>query len=507
MSDPIVQSTPADRQPFVRIRNATMKFAGVTALHALDWDILPGEVHCLIGENGCGKSTTIKILSGVNIPEEGAVIEIDGKPYPYLNPHLSKKLGIQVIYQDLSLFPNLSVAENIAMDDALQGLSKLVSRPQMIERATAVLKRLGVSLPLEEKVGNLPIASRQLVAICRGLASEARLLFMDEPTASLTRSEVDSLLDVVRRLKKDGIAVVFVSHRLDEVVEIAERVTVLRDGKKLGTYPAETMDDKKLGELMTGLQIEHKVRAHDCSAAAPVLEVRKLTRRGEYRNVDLTVRKGEVVGITGLLGAGRTELALSLFGMSPPDDGEIRLSGQPMRARSNRQAIDAGIAYVSEDRLSIGVNMRQSVQDNMVLAVLHRLATKVGWVSPAKRRATAADWRDRLRIKIPALEAPVSQLSGGNQQRVVLAKWLATDPKLLILDSPTVGVDIGNKQGIYEIVHSLAERGMSVLMISDEVPEVYFNCDRVLHMRGGEIVDEFVPGRDSEEHIRERIYA
>ncbi len=507
MSDPVVQASRAQRQPFVRMRNATMKFAGVTALQALDWDIIPGEVHCLIGENGCGKSTAIKILSGVNIPEEGTVIEIDGTPYPHLTPAQSKALGLHVIYQDLSLFPNLSVAENIAMDDALHSLGRLVNRRQMIERASAALKRLDVHLPLDEKVGSLPIASRQLVAICRGLASDARLLFMDEPTASLTRSEVDSLLGVVRRLKQDGIAIVFVSHRLDEVVEIAERVTVLRDGRKLGTYPAGSLDDRKLGELMTGLQIEHKVRAHDCSAAAPILEVRQLSRRGEFRNVNFTVHKGEVVGITGLLGAGRTELALSIFGMSPPDGGEIRLDGQAMQARSNRDAIDAGIAYVSEDRLSIGVNMRQSVQDNMVLAVLHRLASGIGWVSPASRHATAAKWRDKLRIKIPALEAPVSQLSGGNQQRVVLAKWLATDPKLLILDSPTVGVDIGNKQGIYEIVHSLAELGMSVLMISDEVPEVYYNCDRVLHMRSGEIVDEFVPGRDSEDHIREHVYA
>ena len=507
MSEPVVQSTTAERQAFVRVRNATMKFAGVTALQALDWDIIPGEVHCLIGENGCGKSTAIKILSGVNLPEPGTLIEIDGQTYSQLTPAQSKALGLHVIYQDLSLFPNLSVAENIAIDDALHGLGKRVSRRHMIERAKAALERLGVNLPLDEKVGRLPIASRQLVAICRGLAADARLLFMDEPTASLTRSEVNSLLNVVRRLKKDGIAIVFVSHRLDEVVEIAERVTVLRDGRKLGTYPAETLNDKKLVELMTGLQIEHTVRARDCSAAEPILEVRKLVRRGEYRDVSFTVRQGEVLGITGLLGAGRTELALSIFGMSPPDGGEIRLAGQPMRARSNRQAIDAGIAYVSEDRLAIGVNIRQSVQDNMVLAVLHRLASSVGWVSPASRRDTAANWRDQLRIKIPALDAPVSQLSGGNQQRVVLAKWLATEPRLLILDSPTVGVDIGNKQGIYEIIHRLAEQGMGVLIISDEVPEVYYNCDRILHMRSGQIVDEFVPGRDAEDHIRERVYA
>ncbi len=507
MIDAIVSVDKASVEPFVRIANVTMKFSGMTALNALDWDVRRGEVHCLIGENGCGKSTAIKVLSGVNKPEPGALIEIDGQRHVQLTPHLSKQLGIQVIYQDLSLFPNLSVAENISIEDALGSYASLISQARMRERAQATTKRLGVSLPLDAKVGDLPIATRQLVAICRGMASQARLLFMDEPTASLTRSEVDSLLDVVRRLKQDGVAVVFVSHKLDEVVEIADRVTVLRDGNKLGTYPAAGLNDKRLGELMTGLQIEHVVRARDFQSAVPVLEVRGLAREGEYRDIDFSVRKGEIVGLVGLLGAGRTELALSLFGMSPPDRGEIRLDGKPMHARSNRQAIDAGIAYVCEDRLSIGLNMRQSVQDNMVLAVLNRISSRGGWLPPARRAKVAGVWRDRLRIKIPSLAAPVSQLSGGNAQRVVLTKWLATEPKLLILDSPTVGVDIGNKQGIYEIVHSLAERGVAVLMISDEVPEVVFNCDRVLHMRGGQLIGEFVPGRDSEARIGESVYA
>jgi simple sugar transport system ATP-binding protein len=251
----------------------------------------------------------------------------------------------------------------------------------------------------------------------------------------------------------------------------------------------------------------HVVRARDRSQSRPVLEVHGLGRASEYRAIDFTVREGEVVGLVGLLGAGRTELALSLFGMSPPDCGAVLLDGKPMRARTNRQAINAGIAYVSEDRLSIGLNMRQSVQDNMVLAVLNRISSWFGWLPPRRRAQVASDWRDRLRIKIPSLSAPVSQLSGGNAQRVVLTKWLATQPRLLILDSPTVGVDIGNKKGIYEIVHGLAEQGLAVLMISDEVPEVYFNCDRVLHMRGGELVGEFVPGRDSEAHIEASVYA
>lgn len=499
-------ASPADA-PFVRIRNVTMKFGGATALHALDWDVRPGEVHCLMGENGSGKSTTIKVLTGIHRPEAGAVIEVGGRRHERLTPALSKALGIQVIYQDLSLFPNLTVAENIAIDQSLAGYARTVRRRAQREAATAVMRRLGVALPLDARVGDLPIATRQLVAICRGIAAEARLLFMDEPTASLTRAEVDALLEIVRRLKADGVAVVFVSHKLDEVIAIAERVTVLRDGRKLGTWPASELDDRRLAELMTGMKIEHRVRARDRSGAAPVLQVRGLARAGEYEDVSFDVRAGEVVGLVGLLGAGRTELALTLFGMAPPDRGEVRLAGRPLRVRSNREAIDAGIAYVSEDRLSIGLNMRQSVQDNMVLAVLGRLAGRLGWLPPARRSAMAAEWQHKLRIKIADLAAPVQQLSGGNAQRVVLAKWLATEPKLLILDSPTVGVDIGNKQGIYDIVHELAERGVAVLMISDEVPEVVFNCDRVLHLRAGRLAGEFVPGRDSEARIQEAVYA
>ncbi|MEO8155671.1 MAG: sugar ABC transporter ATP-binding protein [Rhizobacter sp.] len=506
-STPAAQVYPASPPPFIRVSDVTVKYSGVTALESLDWEVRPGEVHCLVGENGCGKSTTIKVLAGVTQPEPGALIEIDGKHYERLAPQVSKQLGIQVVYQDLSLFPNLSVAENITFEDSLASRIGLVSMTQRLRGAEAALARLGVSLPLHALVGDLPIATRQLVAICRGMASAARLLFLDEPTASLTRAEVAGLFDVVARLKAAGVAVVFVSHRLDEIAQIAERVTVLRDGKKLGTFSSDSLSSKRMAELMTGKQIEHTVRARDRSAAPEVLRVQGLTRPGEYRGVNLQVRQGEIVGLLGRLGAGRTELALSLFGMSPPQSGEVTLLGRRMRARSNRDAIDAGIAYVSEDRLGIGLNMRQSVQDNMLLAVLRRISSRLGWLPAARRAKVAADWRDKLKIKIPSLDAPVSQLSGGNAQRVVLTKWLATEPTLLILDSPTVGVDIGNKQGIYEIVHSLADAGVAVLMISDEVQEVFFNCDRVLHMRGGEVVAEFIPGTHTEADIAQAVYA
>ena len=497
---------PATR-PFLRLVNVSKRFGGVKALDGVSLELMPGEVHCLVGENGCGKSTLIKLVAGVHAADEGSVIEIDGQPVTALTPAHAKALGIQVIFQDLSLFPNLSVAENIAIDENLHSLTAPVRRARMQRTASDLLGRLGFSLPLDAGVGTLPIAARQVVAICRGLAAKARLLFMDEPTASLTRTEVNSLLGIVAKLKAQGITVVFVSHRLDEVIEIAERVTVLRDGRKVGTYPASEVDGKRLTELMTGLVIDQHVYARDMSSAPPLLDVKGLTRVGEYEDVSFGLRRGEVLGLTGLLGAGRTELALSLFGMTRPDRGEIRLGGDALALGSNQDAIRAGIAYVSEDRLNLGLNMKQSVQDNIVLAILKRLANRLGWIDPAKRRAAAAASVDRLKIKIPGLDNPVQQLSGGNQQRVVLAKWLATEPKVLLLDSPTVGVDIGNKQGIYEIIHELAGRGVGILLISDEIPEVYYCCDRVLHMREGRIVAEYVPGAIAEQELEDRVYA
>lgn len=491
----------------VRMQAVTVRFGDATALHALDWDVMPGEVHCLMGSNGSGKSTAIKVLSGVHAPQPGARIDIGGQPVQRLDPALAKSLGIQVIYQDLSLFPNLSVAENIAFDQAMGRWWAPVRRRRQREAAQAVMRRLGIALPLDARVGDLPIAGRQLVAICRGMAARARLLFMDEPTASLTRAEVDALLAVVRRLQADGMAIVFVSHKLDEVMEIADRVTVLRDGRKLGTWPAAQLSGRQLAALMTGQEVDERLHARDMSAAPALLEVRGLGRDGDYEDVSFDVREGEILGLTGLLGAGRTELALGLFGMRRPDRGSIRLGGRTLALRSNRDAMAAGIAYVPEDRQSLGLNLRQSVQDNLVLAMLPRLSGPLGWLPASRRAATAAQWRDRLHMRLPALDAPVHQLSGGNAQRVVLARWLATAPRLLILDSPTVGVDIGNRQGIFEIVHGLAAQGMAVIVISDEVAEVHAHCDRVLHMRGGRIVGEFLPGAHSESQIEEAVHA
>jgi simple sugar transport system ATP-binding protein len=472
----------------------------------VSWAVAPGEIHCLVGENGSGKSTLIKIVSGVYAPDPGSVVRIDAQARARLTPHLARRLGIEVIYQDLSLFPNLSVAENIAIDLVTGNPAARAPKRRMRARAAEILAGLEHRLPLDTKVGALPVAQRQVVAICRGLATDARLLFMDEPTASLTRHEVDRLFTLVRRLKALGVAVVFVSHRMDEIVEIAERVSVLRDGRMVGTWAASEVTDHGLAEKMTGHSISETVTARQVDQTAPVLELRGATRQGEFADINLTLHRGEILGLTGLLGAGRTELALALFGMTRLDAGEILLEGQRLELRSNADAIAAGIAYVSEDRLTLGLNLPQSIADNVALPVLDHIRDRAGFVPAARRRGLARDWVERLGIKAPDVTASVQTLSGGNQQRVVLAKWLATAPRVLILDSPTVGVDIRNKQGIYDIIRDLAEKGVAILLISDEISEVFFNADRVLHMRQGRIDGAFMPREHTIERVAEAVY-
>ena len=493
------------RSNFLELRKISKRFGGVRALSDIDFDVVAGEVHCLAGVNGSGKSTLIKIISGVERHEPGGTVLIDGKDRTNLSPAESIANGIQVIYQDLSLFPNLTVAENIAVERH-HGL-KPVRWAEIRSVAKEAMGRVGVSIDPDIQVAKLPIAQRQLVAICRAMANDARLVIMDEPTASLTRREVDALLKLTLELKRRNVAVVFVSHRLDEVLEIAERVTVLRNGEKLGTFGAKGMTDQRLGELMTGKSFDHRPIKDAPAAGPPLFEVRRLSRAGEYADISLSVGKGEIVGLTGRLGSGRTELALSMFGMTRPESGEIRLNGQPLTLNSNRDAIENGIAYVSEDRLSLGLVMEQPIASNIVLPVLKDLSGGFGLVQEDRRRDTVRRWISHFGIKVSNAQNPVRTLSGGNQQRVVLAKWLATKPSLLILDSPTVGVDIAAKDGIYAIVRQLAADGLAVIMISDEIPEVYCHTHRVLVLRDGRITGEYRPLHTTEAELREAVDA
>jgi simple sugar transport system ATP-binding protein len=450
-------------------------------------------VHCLAGENGCGKSTLIKIITGVHMPEPGAEMVLFGETLSTITPDIARRHGIAVIWQDLALFPEMTVAENIAIETLLGNRPRRVNYAALRKAAEAALAQLEVRLDLDARLGTLPIAQRQIVAVARALVSDARLIFMDEPTASLTQTETDALLTVVRRLSARGVAVVFVSHRLAEVLEISSRVTVLRDGRLVGVFPTEGMTQSRLTELMTGKTFDQTVAARDMAAAPIVLQVQGLSRRGDYSDISFTLRAGEILGLTGLIGAGRTELGYTLFGMTRADTGTIHLHGRPLVLRSNRDAVAAGIAYVSEDRLALGLIQPQSIADNMVLSVLNRITGASGLLSHTRQAGLVAHWVRELAVKIGRPGDAVSTLSGGNQQRVVLAKWLATEPGLLILDSPTVGVDVGARAGIFRIVRDLAAKGLAILLISDEVPEVHMNADRVLHMAAGEYDPRWTP--------------
>ena len=397
-------------QPVLKLSHISKHFGAFQALQDVSFELQRGEVHCLVGENGCGKSTLIKIISGVYTPDGGARIEIDGKPLDKITPQTATAAGIHVIWQDLALFPHLSVAENIAFDGFVAHPWRKPSRAKLRAQAQAVMQRLGVSLELDAPLASLSIAQRQLVAICRVLNANARIIFMDEPTASLTRSEVDHLLQAVKKMQADGISVVFVSHRLAEVLDIADRVTVIRDGRVIEVLDAKTMQPKALSRLMTGLELEETVRP-PATFDEPVFAARDLSRQGEFQHINFTLHAGEIVGITGLLGAGRTELALTLFGMNRPDGGTLLLHGQPVRFRSNRDAIAAGIAYVSEDRLNLGLIQPQSIRDNAAMAVLDRISGLLASLAPKALEDTATRWLERLHVKYHDTALPVRSLS------------------------------------------------------------------------------------------------
>jgi simple sugar transport system ATP-binding protein len=373
------------------LSNISKTFGGVQALQNVSLALSDGEVHCLVGENGSGKSTLIKIISGVLEPAPGGQIVIDGRTYHHLNPALSTQCGIQVIYQDLSLFPNLTVAENIAVAQH-RGAPHLVNWSKVRDIAREAMAKINVSLDVDARISDLSISSRQLVAICRAVAANARLVIMDEPTSSLTRQEVDMLLMLVRKMQGQGICTIFVSHRLDEVLEVASRVTILRDGKCLGTFDASEMNDKKLARLMTGKEFQYDLAQPPVQIQPPCLAVSQLGRAGEYEDISFELRPGEILGITGLLGSGRTELALSLFGMTKADTGQIRIDGEPVVIRSNQQAIALGFGYVPEDRLNLGLVLDQSISSNIIATILGMLLGPLGLFDRKRQRQTVTRW-------------------------------------------------------------------------------------------------------------------
>ena len=490
----------------ISVKNVSKVFGGVQALDDVSFEVEQGEVHCLAGENGCGKSTLIKIITGVYHPEKGVKMNFFGKTFNSISPNEARNLGIAVIWQDLALFPEMSVAENIAFDSLLGNKPRLVSRQKIFEIAKNTINQLNVDIDLEISLKKLPIAKRQIVAIARSLVNKAKIIFMDEPTSSLTQSETDILLSIVKTLSKNKVSVVFVSHRLAEVIEIANRVTVIRDGKLVGVFNSEGMTQTKLTELMTGQEFNSNVISTDKSDQKVMLQINNLSRLNEYKNINLKIRESEIVSLTGLIGSGRTELALSLFGRTKPDSGQIILNNKILNLNSNRMAIDEGIGYVPEDRLSLGLIQPQPISGNLILPILKVISKINGLISLKKKKDIVTSFINDLNVKVGHHDDPVSTLSGGNQQRIVLAKWLASSPKLLILDSPTVGVDVGARAGLFKIIRNLANDGLAILMISDEVQEVYFNSDRVIHMSKGEFINEYNPNKITLTELESSIY-
>jgi len=479
------------------------RYTGVQALFDVDFDIQSGEIHCLAGTNGSGKSTLVKIICGVETADDGATITIGDSVYSQLSRKDALQHGIQVIYQDLSLFPNLTVQENISIGDTMSSSKRFISWKQSRETAIRAMQQIGISLPLDKKVAHLSMADQQLVAISRALTKDVKLLIMDEPTTALTKKEVDALLAVIKDLNKQGVATLFISHKLNELMMVADRITVLRDGKKIGCYQASEIDAKKLEYLMTGTTSSYTPYSFGQEKiGTPTLHCTKLSKKDNFQDVDLAVYPGEIVGITGLLGSGRTELAHCLFGLNPPTSGTCMIDGEPVSLKSVQEAVSMGVACVPENRLADGLVLDQSISRNIVMTILDDHLSSLGLLDDESMNEKVLEYIEALQIKIPSPAAAVKTLSGGNQQRVVLAKWIATNPRLFILDNPTVGIDVAAKSSIHSIIKALAKRGVAVLIISDEIAEVLYNCNRVLVMNRGRIIGEFDSSETTENDIQ-----
>jgi ABC-type sugar transport system ATPase subunit len=488
-------------EPILVAEHIEKRFPGVHALDDVSLTILPGEVHAVIGENGAGKSTLMKILAGAQAPDSGTIL-IDGQPTAIESPRAAQDLGISIIYQELSLVDALSVGENIFLGDlpTKSGNSWQVDWAAVWQRSSELLARVGSRVRPQTTLRNLSVAQKQMVEIARALARNVRVLILDEPTSSLTTQETERLFEIIASLRARGVGIVYISHRLGEVFRIAQRVTVLRDGRVIGTVPIEEATEDKLVRMMVGRDLS-RLFSHARPAEGPIrLEVNGLSRRGVLYDVSLSLRGGEVVGLAGLVGAGRTELARCLFGADRADTGEIRLDGEAVVIRTPADAVRMGIALVPEDRKLQALILRMSVRENLSLPILNRLGSSMV-PSRSQERTLVGDYIKSLSIRTPTMEQRVAALSGGNQQKVVIAKWLATKPKVLILDEPTRGIDVGAKAEVHALIAKLAEEGVAILMISSELPEILGMSQRILVMREGRIVADIAREDATEESI------
>jgi simple sugar transport system ATP-binding protein len=492
------------KPPLLAVKNISKAFDGVQALDDVSLTIGSSEIHCLAGENGSGKSTLIKIMAGALEPDTGEVI-IQDKTYRRLHPIEAIRAGIQIIYQDFSLFPNLTVAENIALNQQLAAGRRLIRWSEVNRIAKEALDKIGVKIDLRAIVETLPVADKQLIAISRALLNDAKLIVMDEPTTALTEKEVRALLTIIKRLQADGVSVLFVSHKLSEVLAVSEKITVLRNGKRVVHGDATEFDLDALTYHMTGRKLTPKPSARRVGEQANLLKVEGLHKDRHFADISFELYQGEILGITGLLGSGRTALALALFGLTPLDGGQIYLSGQPIRLLNAQDAIDHGFGYLPEDRLTEGLFLPQSIGNNVVISKIDALLGRFRLLDNAAITRDIQHWVERLRVVTPSPQLSVQSLSGGNQQRVVLARWLATNPKILILNGPTVGVDVGSKADIHQLIHGLAAEGIGILLISDDLPELLQTCDRLLVMKAGRIVETVTDLTMSESVLAQKL--
>lgn len=493
----------------VEMRNITKKFPGVTALSGVNFDVKPGEVHILLGENGAGKSTLMKMLSGAYEPTEGVMVA-NGKEFPRFTPKISQENGISIIYQELSVINEISIQENIFVGKLLtkkQFGIPVVDNRTMREKTEEVLKEIGLKRSPETQVEHLSISEKQMVEIAKAVAFDAKVIIMDEPTSSLTTEEIKHLFGIVERLKKQGKGIVFISHKLEEVLAIGDRVTILKDGQYQGTYPISEMDEDKLVKLMVGREIKGTYRQDPEKdyGNEVIFEVEGLTRKDEYvKNVSFKLKRGEILGFSGLVGAGRTELMEAIYGAAPIKAGTIKLFGNPLQIKQPYDALKAGIALVTENRRETGFSPFFSIKHNLNQAKNlkeSKFGGMTGLLHPAEEEIVAEEERKAMQIKCATTNQIITELSGGNQQKVILGRWMASHPSLIIFDEPTKGIDVGTKSEIYKLMRGLAEKGIGVLVVSSELPELLSTCDRIIVFNEGQINGEFNATEVSEEQL------
>lgn len=492
-------SPPSDAGVFISARGISKQFAGVEVLSDVDLDLKSGEIHALLGENGAGKSTFAKILAGVHTPTRGT-LAINGKQVEVGSPLNAQRLGITLIHQEPISFPDLSVAENLVLGRSQDAVLGRVRWADIEARARELMDMLGIRIDVTRSMRGLSIADQQMVEIARALDSDARLIIMDEPTAPLTPKEVATLFEIARKLRDEGRTIVFISHRLEEVRALCDRATVFRDGVLVGTEVVESLNDDDIIRMMIGRSVKDYKHATEADIGDVALEVRNLSLRGAFQDVSITVRKGEIVGLAGLVGAGRTDVARAIFGVAPADSGTIHVAGSQVTIDDPSQAIELGLAFVPEDRAAAGIFGTMSVENNISAAVPDKIAPR-GFIRAALERQLARASLEQLKIRLASLRQPIMELSGGNQQKAILARWLHTDPSVLILDEPTRGIDVGVKAEFYDMIGALAAEGKAILLISSELPELLALCDRILVMAEGELTAEVLRADATQELI------